>query len=448
MKGRLRYRLCVPVRSPEPFHIEGWTWDADGRLLDCAYRHGDEEFVESFGFPSGDAGLTEELACAFDLLTVAAGVSYYKVAAAESVVLSGVAANDVWPRYVGALYDDGMREFSFTNNLPIPFAPQLVLGTARRAFADRPSSKQGALVPMGGGRDSLLVAYAVRSTKPLLFTVGRKSVVVGQAEALGCELVTAERRLDERLFELNRQGALNGHVPVTSINSGVAMIAAIMHGRSHVLMSNEQSADAATRIVNGVPINHQFSKSGTFEQILRASHAGLRIGVSYCSVLRRYGELAISQAIGSRLADLPPFLSCNRAFVRTATDATRRWCGECAKCRFVFLGLAPFTDRERLVEMFGRDLLIGDADIAALDAMLLGADRSFDCIGTERETAAAVHLAAAGAWQSSAGLVALSRKLAAVPEAEVARMLAPGEPLPGRALDHYDELVADVLTPC
>ena len=41
-------------------------------------------------------------------------------------------------------------------------------------------------------------------------------------------------------------------------------------------------------------------------------------------------------------------------------DPARRgtgWCGDCPKCRFVFLALAPWMEPERLVRIFGRNLL-------------------------------------------------------------------------------------------
>ena len=62
------------------------------------------------------------------------------------------------------------------------------------------------------------------------------------------------------LFELNAAGALNGHIPVTAINSLIAIATAVLHGLGPVVMSNERSASDPNLIWNGHEINHQWSK--------------------------------------------------------------------------------------------------------------------------------------------------------------------------------------------
>src|SRR3712207_7315008 len=49
-------------------------------------------------------------------------------------------------------------------------------------------------------------------------------------------------------------------------------------------------------------------------------------------------------------------------------DPTARWCGDCPKCRFVALAMAPAMPRERLTRIFGRDLFAEDRKSTRLNS--------------------------------------------------------------------------------
>ncbi|MFM7537158.1 MAG: hypothetical protein ACKO91_15380 [Acidimicrobiales bacterium] len=452
-----------PERSPEPFVVAGWDWQPDSGELQCRYRLGDWSFTERFTIPPAPgvapyraAGAGPGLAAVFDLLAVTAGVSYYKLVASTTIVLDGIAIDDrtapTWFAYVGDLYDHGLREYCVTNGLPIPFRPEVVAGDHPRAPAVglAPSAGAGLVVPMGGGRDSLLVAHALAPLRPVLLTVGTKAIVRSQADAFGLPLVELGRRLDPLLFDLNAAGHRNGHVPVTAIVSLAALAYAARAGAARVVLSNEASASRPTRVIGGVEVNHQWSKGIGFERLLRRTLHALGVPVTYGSALRPYGELPISRAVAGALDQLPPFVSCNRAFTRDAAPGSS-WCGACAKCCFVFLGLAAFVpERPPLVERFGRDLLATADDIERLAALLLGPERAFDCIGTEAEVAVAVHLAHRGAWSGSAPLGALAARLGEPSPAAVAATLAAdatGAPDDDPAAGTLDALLRPLLVP-
>ena len=46
------------------------------------------------------------------------------------------------------------------------------------------------------------------------------------------------------------------------------------------------------------------------------------------------------------------FRSCNRAFAQEPGRTRSQWCGECDKCLFVNLVLAPFLSRSALRDIF------------------------------------------------------------------------------------------------
>lgn len=388
----------VAEMTSSTFVVGPWSWNADDGSLSCSYSVSDWDFTERFDF-GVRKGIDERIARAFDLLAVTAGVSYFKTKAPANISLESVTPDANWSRYVEDLYDKGLREFRFENDLPLEFAPKVHIGTRPAEPLHPAPDPHGVIVPMGGGRDSVLVAFALRSMKPTLMSVGQNPIVEEQAQQLGLELHCVGRLLDPRLLERNAAGALNGHVPVTAINSCVAVALALLLGKSDVVLANERSANVPTRVIDGFPVNHQYSKSGEFEKLLRNIQLELGLPIRYFSALRAYGETEISRLIAKHWRDLPPFVSCNRARIGERKNARPSWCCECAKCYFVYLALAPFIARSELSAYFGRDLLGTSADIEAVERLLLGPERSFECIGTDGETRLALSEAAAGDWR-------------------------------------------------
>lgn len=379
------------------FVIEPWDWDSVSGTLMCRYTDGESSFSEliQFGMPSE---IDEELARSFDLVSITVGVSYYKAAALPEIRIETASPNGAWMAYVDKLYDDGLREFRFRNGIPLDSCPIVTLETARKSLRTIPRQSRGVLIPMGGGRDSLLTAIALRSLSPLLMNVGCSPIVKQQADALDLKLIGVNRIIDPILFQRNDGGAFNGHVPVTAINSSIAIALSVLTGCTYVVMSNEKSANEPTRVIDGIPVNHQYSKSSEFELLMRDSLSSLGVEASYFSLLRNLGELEISRILSRIWKELPPFMSCNRVFSHSTGFISTNWCGTCAKCYFVFLSFAPFVPREDLCCLFGRDLLRSIDDIARIESYLLGGSREFECIGTISETRVALEAAARGEW--------------------------------------------------
>src|SRR5262249_11746443 len=159
---------------------------------------------------------------------------------------------------------------------------------------------------------------------------------------------------DPELLALNARGARNGHVPITGILSAIAVAAAVLHGADEVVMSNEWSASQGNLQWNGREINHQWSKSaefeGLFRTVLRESFGGC---VDYFSLLRPLTSLAIARRFAEHRQYFATFRSCNRAFHLDESMRHSNWCGECDKCCFVDLVLAPFVPAAELDAIFG-----------------------------------------------------------------------------------------------
>ncbi|MEU7907752.1 hypothetical protein [Actinoplanes sp. NPDC049118] len=349
------------------------------------------EFTETIIFPVAAGPAPEHFLRVLDLLHVVAGVSYYKVGAPARIEAPSVVPAEAAALFT-AVYTHGLGEYAYVNRLPHVLELSVhVPGTSAAAPAvDNAEGRP--LSAVGGGKDSIVTLEILRAAglDPVPFSVNPNPVIVNVNAASGLHALAARRRLDPRLFELNAAGALNGHIPVTAINSLIAIATAALHGLGPVVMSNERSASDPNLIWNGHEINHQWSKGLAAEGLLRAAvtaHTGLT--EPYFSLLRSLSELHIAQLFARHTTYDDVVTSCNKAF--KLHDPTARWCGDCPKCRFVALAMAPSMPRERLTRIFGRDLFADPAQVPGyLELLGIDAHKPFECVGEVEESLVAL----------------------------------------------------------
>ncbi len=363
-------------------------------------------FVETVEFPPPSSRPSSQALEAFrrvvELLYLIAGISYYKVAAPQRIEILSVPFPAGIEGYLRNLYAHGLGEFAFTNNLPRALRPELVsLGPADQPPLELPSALDTPLVAVGGGKDSIVSLELLRqvNVSPTLFSVNPNRVMREVIDVSGTPALSAKRTIDKQLFELNRRGAYNGHIPVTAINSLIAVGTSVLHGLGPVVMSNERSASSANLTWRGQEINHQWSKSLTAERELADVLATqLGTGARYFSLLRPLSELHIAKIFAKTTGYDAAFTSCNAVF-KLENPATA-WCGDCPKCRFVFLALAPFMTKDRLTAIFGKNLLDDVLQLPGYRELTgLVGQKPFDCVGEISESLVALQLAAnSTAW--------------------------------------------------
>jgi hypothetical protein len=254
-----------------------------------------------------------------------------------------------------------------------------------------------ALVPFGGGIDSIVTVEMVRPrADAALFVVSRPGdtfdAIEAPAKVTGLPIIRAGRQIDPLLFQSKELGFLNGHVPVTGILSAIAILAAVLDGRDAVVMSNEWSASIPTLEHDGRPVNHQWSKSIDFERAFREVTTGLP---DYFSALRDRTELWVGEKFANLTSYHSSFRSCNKAFHLEKSRRLDHWCGECDKCCFIDLILAPFMPVEALRCVFdGKEPLENAPLIPKFQALLGSGTKPFECVGEVNECRAAALLAA------------------------------------------------------
>ena len=373
------------------------------------------------------------------LLGSVIGLSYYKAAAPPTYSIDVDGMTDAAVDYLAVALREGLGEFAYRAGLPAPLEPVIVRnGSAGTAYEAPVSLKGQPLVPIGGGKDSVVSveSLAAAGFSPVQFAVNPNAIIERVAAVSGYPIVSARRILDRHLLALNADGALNGHVPVTAMNSLIAVAQSLVLGLGAVVMSNESSASDPTLIWNGDPVNHQWSKSLDAERRLVAVlESQVGVADAYFSLLRPFSELRIARGFATSTKYDAAIVSCNRAFRLDAAHA--QWCGDCDKCRFVFLAMAPYMSRDRLTGIFGKNMFDDATQLAGYRALLgLDAHKPFECVGEEAECSVAMSLASrTDDWASSAVITALLSEIPGLRE---------GDPLLEAQV--LAEAEADVLT--
>ncbi|MEZ2419438.1 UDP-N-acetyl-alpha-D-muramoyl-L-alanyl-L-glutamate epimerase [Luteibacter sp. RCC_6_2] len=372
---------------------------------------GGPELIERVTFPGAPAvpaGSEAAFAAALRLLHLVAGVSYYKAGIPPAIVVEGEALDEDGAAMLDALYLHGLAEFAYRNRLDLRGRIAFPFERKGRVAAPAIGLPKRSLLPIGGGKDSVVAVEAVKSVgaEAAAVWVGNSPLIAECAARTGLPTLNISRELAPGLFELNRLGAWNGHIPVTAINSVILVVAAILYGYDSIVFANERSASVATLEYEGQEVNHQWSKGFGFEKTLHDYlHTHVAADLDYCSLLRPWSELAVTSAfarLGGEYFNV--FSSCNRNFRILGPKPADRWCGQCPKCHFVFLALAPFMAKPRLLSIFGRNLLDDEELAGAFDALLEYKDhKPFECVGEGAEARAAMAaLAERPEWREDA----------------------------------------------
>ncbi|MDR1076397.1 MAG: endonuclease domain-containing protein [Xanthomonadaceae bacterium] len=356
------------------------------------------ELIETITVPGApfalDAAREQAVNRAVRLLHLIAGVSYYKAAVPPSIRIEGYDIDKATAVLLEEIYFHGLAEFAYRNGLDLRGRIQFPANAPEMAAAPPLGLRDHALAAIGGGKDSLVTIEALRAAGQAQTAtwVGGSQLIRACAECSGLPMLRIGRMLAPELFEINRQDAYNGHIPVTAINSSILVLAALLLDVDQVAFSNERSASSGSLVADSGEVNHQWSKGWAFEKDF-GEYVEQRIAADlrYYSLLRPLSELAVARQFARIDHYDAYFSSCNRNFHILGEKPAQRWCGLCPKCHFVFLALAPFMPKTRLMRIFGRNLLDDAEQTGGYDALLEYREhKPFECVGEGRESRAAM----------------------------------------------------------
>ena len=318
-------------------------------------------------------------------------VSYWKLACPKTIVVKPFDLKLCQKKWWRHLYYEGLGEFRYLNGIECEEKDFLRIesGTNRGFVPMNAPLEEKVLVPVGGGKDSVVTLELLREAMPLTpLIMNPRGATINCALAAGRtldEVAVINRTLDPTLLKLNQEGFLNGHTPFSALLAFVTLLVGFGSGSKYIALSNESSANEST--VPGTDINHQYSKSIAFERDFRDYvHQHLSEEIQYFSFLRPLNEMQIASLFSRFEAYHEVFRSCN------AGSKTDSWCGHCPKCLFTWIILSPFLPKEKLVAIFGKDLM-ADATLRPIFEELNGtsAVKPFECVGTVEEVNACVN---------------------------------------------------------
>ncbi len=379
-------------------------FDLDGR-----------EFVESVSFAGVGSLETPEVLAVAQLWYLVAGLSYYKAGAAYRLDLDRTPVSEAGRTLLAAALHDGLGEYAFRNEISLDDV-EIVGGVEASVHDYDDADHDAVLTPFGGGIDSVVTLKTLApSLRQNLFVVsppsGRFAPLEATAARSGLAVSRATRVIDPAL--LTKDPTLfNGHVPVTAMITLLGAVAAVADRRGGVAMSNEHSASVPNLTWRGRSVNHQWSKSWIAEQLISdAIRERLGTNLTVCSVLRDRSELWVAREFAQYVEFHETFRSCNLAFTQNVNERSSAWCGECDKCLFIHLVLAPFLERSYLARVLGVEPLADSARLDQLRTLVgLGEQRKpFECVGDPAEcTVALSTLASDPAWRDEANIVELA----------------------------------------
>ena len=388
----------------DTFELSGYDFDAESGELELRYALlGAGEpitFAEHAKIPVNNTdpqvvGVADRLA---RLIFLASCVSYYKAAAPRQVSVV-VPITEQEKHFLAEIIRRGMTEFAYVNNMPHALAPTILVSeiVPPEPIAITDTDDKHPLVPVGGGKDSIVTIEALRAAgfESTLFSVNSYAPIANTVERAELPYLKVGRQIDSKIGELNEQGAFNGHVPITLINSLLGLLTAVTNGRTTVVMSSERSASSGNVMWRGIDVNHQWAKSIEAEQLLQTTlREVVSPSVVYFSLLRPLSELRIARQFAKLVQYHDIFTSCNRAF---HLDPTKRriWCGECDKCRFVALILAPYMSVEQEEAIWHKNMFNDGTQLSGFRQLLgIEGHKPLECVGEIAESRLALQMAA------------------------------------------------------
>ena len=322
-------------------------------------------------------------------------ISYWKSVCSPKILIHHFRLDEEQQKWWKKLYYKGLGEFFYQNGLnpsQDDFV-EFVFDDNARPFAglsfNRVDDDGRVIVPIGGGKDSVVTLEELRREKQIVpFIINPRGATLGCAHVAGFtdadHIVVLKRQIAPELLELNERGFLNGHTPFSAMLAFYTLLVSRITGVRPIALSNESSANEPT--IPGTEINHQYSKSFEFEEDFRRYVSLYMNDCShYYSYLRPLTELQIAERFSKYEQYFDVFKSCN------AGSKEDKWCCHCSKCLFAYIILSPFISDEKMIRIFGADLLEQEDMMTYFDELTgIAENKPFECVGTIEEVREAI----------------------------------------------------------
>lgn len=316
-------------------------------------------------------------------------ISYWKSTCSPKIIIKCGYINKEQIEWWKKLYFNGLGELFYTNNIQTnikDFVDIECVNLDKIEYEKIEENFNGYIVPIGGGKDSIVTLETLNINKENDFCliINPKPVTLKCAQIAGMKennIIEIYRNIDKNLLELNEKRFINGHTPFSSMLAFFSYLVAYLLSKKYIALSNESSANESN--ITGENINHQYSKSFEFEKDFEEySNKYLKTPVKYFSFLRPLNELQIAKIFSKHEKYHSTFKSCNVG----SKEKEWKWCCNCAKCLFAYIILSPYLYKEKLIKIFGEDMLEKESLLKTfIELTGNGETKPFDCVGTFEE---------------------------------------------------------------
>lgn len=389
------------MTSYKTFIFESYNFDIKTKTLELVYSFDSKLFFkEQITFISNKLLNIDEIGILYNVfkyIHIACGISYYKLFLTKNIEVKTFDLNIQQANFFNDFYREGLGEFCFKNNIEnideiinFPFQKKAVNKSIKYQLPKK------FCVPIGGGKDSIVSLEILKSFTDNIITgsVNTAHSIEEIIKISETENFLIKRTISPNLIELNnnldKNGGYNGHVPITGILSFILCAGSIIYGYDTVIMSNERSSNVGNVKFGNKNINHQWSKSFDFEKKANKFFKLFIINsFNYVSLLRPLSEIHIVKLFAKLEKYHSIFKSCNKNF--KIENRITNWCCDCDKCRFVFLILSIFLNKDKLTNIFGKNLLNEQDNLEAyMELVGLKNFKPFECVGEINESIYAI----------------------------------------------------------
>lgn len=320
-------------------------------------------------------------------------INYYKLTCPKKVIIEAGFIDNEQIKFFKKLIYNGLGEYFYRNKIDLTYEDFTSFEIkSNKTFSFNCNNKfDGNLILVGGGKDSIVSLELLKEehdrNKCFLFerSIYPKNIPsynsIYTANYTDDDILIFEAEIDNKLIELNKQGFLNGHVPVSSLLAFSSYIMAYLNNKQYIVVSNEASSNEGN--IDGTSINHQYSKSIEFENDFRYyTEKYFTKKIKYFSLLRPLLEIQISKIFSRYEKYHNIFRSCNLASKNKNTN----WCSNCPKCLFIFIILSPFMDLNKIINIFGSNMLDDKRFLEDFKELLgYSLNKPYECVGTYEE---------------------------------------------------------------
>ena len=185
-------------------------------------------------------------------------ISYWKCICPKEVEVSAGYIDHEQIEWFKKLYYYGLGEFFYTNKINVSYDDFMHIScTSKEKYTPNINYHgTGNLIPVGGGKDSVVTLELLKGMDNTTFIINPKSAMLECSKIAGYDNpIIVNRTIDKNLIRLNKEGYLNGHTPFSSLVAFITYFISYLSNKKYIVLSNESSANASN--VKVLKVNNQ-----------------------------------------------------------------------------------------------------------------------------------------------------------------------------------------------